>query len=207
MYGTAIHEAIGRYYARKLRGDKPELASMVRDFEQAFRSEGFITRTHEEERKRKGLETLSRFFDEDKKIDFKPDAIEENFEFRVGNVVVNGRYDLIITSGDGEILDFKTSDVDDQEEADRRMRDSTQMKMYALAWQAKYNKIPKTTLIFIESDIRASRVFKEKDLEKTEGLIADVARGIEANNFKPKPDKRQCSYCPYRDSCEDSLSK
>ncbi len=206
MYGTAIHEAIGRYYGRKLRGEKPSLASIVEDFEQAFRSEGFITRTHEEERKRKGLETLSRFYDEDQKIDFKPDAIEESFEFRVGNVVVNGRYDLVLTSGEGEILDFKTSDVDDQKEADSRMTKSTQMKMYALAWQSKYNTIPKTTLIFIESDIRASKVFKQKDLEKTEEMIVEVAKGIEENNFTPKPDKRQCSYCPYKDSCEDSLA-
>lgn len=206
MYGTAIHEAIGRYYARKLKGEKPDLKSMVEDFEQAFRSEGFITRTHEEERKRRGLETLSRFYDEDQKINFKPDAIEESFEFRVGNVVVNGRYDLINKSGEGEIFDFKTSEVDDQKDADSRMTKSTQMKIYALAWQARYNTIPKTTLIFIESDLRASKVFKQADLDKTEEMVAEVAKGIGANDFTPKPDKRQCQFCPYKDSCDDSLA-
>jgi CRISPR/Cas system-associated exonuclease Cas4 (RecB family) len=78
--------------------------------------------------------------------------------------------------------------------------------MYALSWQAKYNKIPKTTLIFIESDLRASKVFKESDLEKTKTLILEVSQGIRANNFKPKPDKRQCAFCPYRDSCKDSIA-
>ena len=206
MYGTAIHEAIGRYYLRKQKGDRPNLQSMIDDFEQAFRSEGFITRAHEEERKRKGLDTLSRFFEEDKKDNFNPSAIEESFEFRVGNVIVNGRYDLINKSGDGEILDFKTSDVSNQKDADSRVSKSTQMKMYALAWQAKYNTIPKTTLIFIESDIRASKVFKQDELDKTEDLILEVSEGISHNNFKPKPDKRQCTYCPYKDTCSDSLA-
>lgn len=206
MYGTAIHEAISRYYSRKQRGENPDLQSMIVDFEQAFRSEGFITRSHEEERKRKGLETLSRFFEEDQQNGFLPDSIEESFEFRVGNIIVNGRYDLVLKKADGEILDFKTSDVDDQKEADSRMNKSTQMKMYALSWQAKYNTIPKTTLIFIESDIRGSKVFKQTDLDKTEELIVDVAKGVELNDYKPKPDKRQCSYCPYKDICESSLS-
>jgi DNA helicase-2/ATP-dependent DNA helicase PcrA len=206
MYGTAIHEAIGRYYARKLKGEKPALQSLVEDFEQAFRSEGFITRSHEEERKRKGLETLSRFYDEDQKINFMPDAIEESFEFRVGKVIVNGRYDMVLKGENGEIIDFKTSDVDDQKEADRRVRESTQMKIYALAWRDKFNKVPKTTLVFIESDLRSGKVFKDSELEKTEELVIEVAKGIEENNYKPKPDKRQCNYCPYKDSCEDSLA-
>lgn len=207
MYGTAIHEAIGRYFARKIRGEKPDFASVVEDFNQCFTSEGFITRSHEEERKRAGLVTLRRFYDDDQLVNLMPNKIEESFDFNEDSVKISGRYDLILGEDDkAEIYDFKTSDVKDQKDADRRIRESMQMKMYALAWFEKYRKIPKTTLVFIESDIKGSRVFKEGELEKTKEIILEVARNIKANNFKSKPDKRQCGLCPYKDICKDSLT-
>jgi len=206
MYGTAIHEAIGRYYGRKLRGKKPDLQSLIDDFEQSFTSEGFITRAHEEERKRKGLETLARFYSEDQQANFTPDKIEESFEFRSGKVIVSGRYDLVVRGGEGEIFDFKTSCVKDQTEADERMKKSTQMMMYALAWRNNFNKIPKTTLIFIESNIKSSKVFKERELKKTEKMIEDVAEGIVKGDFKARPNPFQCKNCSYKDSCPDSLA-
>lgn len=206
MYGTAIHEAVGRYHARKMSGEKPDLQSMISDFEQSFVSEGFITREQEQERKRKGLETLAKFFNEDQKNKFIPDAVEENFEFRAGNVLVRGRYDLVVKGEGGEVLDFKTSEVDSQKDADSRASKSTQMKMYALAWQSKYNAICKTTLIFIESDLKATKKFSQKDLDKTQKMIENVAEGIKKEDFKAKPNPFQCRNCPYKNICPNSLS-
>lgn len=206
MYGTAIHEAVGRYYARKMIGEKPDLQSMISDFEQSFISEGFITREQEQERKRKGLETLAKFFNEDQKSKFVPDAVEESFEFRTGNVLVRGRYDLVVKSEGGEVLDFKTSEVDSQKDADSRASKSTQMKMYALAWQSKHNVICKTTLVFIESDLKATKKFGQKDLNKTEEMIKEVAEGIKQEDFKAKPNPFQCRNCPYKNICPDSLA-
>ena len=205
MYGTAIHEAIGRYFTRKLNKEKPTLKSMIEDFEQSFKSEGFITREHEEERKRKGIETLAKFYDEDQKVNLVPQKIEEQFDFYVGSVKITGRYDLIKGSGDEvEICDFKTSDVKDQKDAERRIKESTQMMIYALAWREKHSTTPITSLIFIESDLSASKKFSNEDLEKTKKIISDVARGIRASDFKATPDLRQCSLCSFREICPDA---
>jgi len=206
MYGTAIHEAISRYYQRKMLGEKPTLQSLKDDYEQSFRSEGFITRQHEEEKKRQGNETLKRFYIEDRKSSLMPDAVEEDFEFRINDILIRGRYDLVVKSGGGEIMDYKTSQVDDQEDANARIKKSTQMKIYALAWQSRLKSIPKTTLIFIESDIRASQVFKQKDLDKTQEMILEVAEGIKKGVFKAVPNPYQCRNCPFRDTCPDSLA-
>jgi len=206
MYGTAIHEAVGRYFARKLRGAKPDYESLVSDFNQSFTSEGFITREHEEERKRKGLETLAKFYDEDQKINLLPDKVEQRFEFNLGDVKISGRYDLVLTRGaETEIYDFKTSDVKSQKDADRRVRESTQMMIYALAWLEKYKTVPKTTLIFIESDLRAEKKFTSEELDKTRQIISDVAAGVKKANFKATPSLRQCSLCPYKDICEEAV--
>ncbi|TSC94284.1 MAG: hypothetical protein Athens101428_383 [Candidatus Berkelbacteria bacterium Athens1014_28] len=207
MYGTAIHEAIGRYFQRKIALEKPTLESLISDFNQTFISEGFITREHEEERKRKGILTLTRFYEEDQKNNLLPEKIEERFEFFEDNVKINGRYDLILKSGgDFIICDFKTSEVTDQKKAGDRMRESTQMKIYALAWKEKFGEIPKTQLNFIESGIIGERKFSESDLEKTKELIFEVAGGIRAGDYTAKPTERQCQMCPYNEICPESMA-
>lgn len=206
MYGTAVHEAIGRFYARKIRGEKPDLKSLLINFDQSFSSDGFITREHEMERKRSGIETLTRFFEEDQKANLIPYKIEDSFEFSEDNIKVNGRYDLIIKNQDTyEIFDFKTSAVKDQKDADTRIKKSTQMMMYALAWQRKNHQIPKTTLYFIESNLKGERIFSEKELEATRIMILEVAQGIRAGDYQAEPDLRACQYCAYNEICQDSL--
>ncbi len=207
MYGTAIHEALQRYFSKKQRGEKPDLDSLLTDFQIYFKNEGFITRNHEEQRYKTAIETLSRFYSEDQRTDLIPDMIEERFEFAEDGLKINGRYDLVNKNKDGaEILDFKTSEVKDQAEADRRIRESTQMKIYALAWYEKYNEIPQTTLFFIESDKKGTRLFKEPDLEKTRQMIIEVAQGIKAEDYTAKPDSRKCKWCPYKFTCPDSAA-
>ena len=103
-----------------------------------------------------------------------------------------------------EICDFKTSEVKEQKDADRRIKDSTQMMMYALAWYEKYKVIPKTTLIFIESGLRGSKTFSLKELDDTKKMIFDVAEGIRKLDMTAKPDLFQCKQCPYSDICIES---
>lgn len=206
MYGTAIHEAIGRYFQAKIASKKPTIDSLISDFNQSFISEGFITRQHEEERKKKGILTLERFFEEDQKNNLIPEKIEERFEFFEDNVKINGRYDLILKDKDGiTICDFKTSEVTDQKKAGDRVRESTQMKIYALAWKEKYGEIPKTQLNFIESGIVGERKFTENELEKTKELIFEVANGIRVGDYSAKPTQRQCQMCPYNEICPESM--
>lgn len=207
MYGTAIHEALQRYFNKKIAGEKPDLDSLLLDFNTFFKNEGFITRVQEEEKHRSAIETLSRFYSKDQEENLLPDMIEEKFEFTQEKVKVSGRYDLVIKDKSGsEIVDFKSSDVKDQKEADKRIRESTQMKIYALAWEEKYGLIPKTTLSFIESGITGSRIFKETDLEKVREMINDVAEGIRKKDYSAKPNSRNCKYCPYRFACPDAIS-
>ena len=204
-YGTAIHEAIGRYYSRKISGLKPDLKSLIGDYEQAFVSEGYITREHEEQRRKKGIETLTKFFDEDKKLNLMPAKVEERFEFELRGARVTGRYDLITGKGESvEIRDFKTSDVKDQKHADQRVKDSIQMMIYALAWRKKHDVTPETTLVFIESDLTATKKIATEEISEIENIIENVARGIKDGNFKAKPDSRQCTLCSYHDICPES---
>ncbi|MFA6963611.1 MAG: ATP-dependent DNA helicase [Patescibacteria group bacterium] len=205
MYGTAIHAALDHYFNRKINGEIPTLEQLLADYETAFKNIGFITRDQEELRYKQGLMTLTRFYNDDSDNPTNPTKVEEVFEFSENKVKVNGRYDLICGVGESaEIRDFKTSDVREQKDADRRIKDSTQMKIYALAWYEKYSVIPKTTLLFIESGLRGEITYTEKDLEETKEMIMAVAEGLRKQDLKAKPDMFQCKMCPYSDICPDS---
>ncbi|MDH4358913.1 MAG: ATP-dependent helicase [Candidatus Berkelbacteria bacterium] len=206
MYGTAIHAALSHYYLRKIAKKKVSFDQLTSDFIAAFNNVGFISREQEEERKRSGIETLTRFYEEDIKNNLVPSAVEERFEFSEGKVKVNGRYDIVLGSKDSvEIVDFKTSRVTEQKEADRRIKESTQMMIYALAYWQKYSRMPKTTLYFIESGLKGENIFQDKDLAKTKEMIREVEMGIRSNNMKAKPNKRSCRDCPFKDICPEAI--
>ncbi len=205
MYGTAVHAALDHYFQRKLAGQKPDYKQLISDFKSSFRNVGFITREHEDTRYKTGLETLSRFYNLDQKEPVMPAAVEERFEFSENKIKVNGRYDLIVGKDkEANIIDFKTSKVKDQKDADRRVKDSTQMKIYALAWYEKFGFIPKSTLYFIEHNLQGEVVYKPKQLEKTKEMILEAGEGIKKGKLKATPAQRQCSLCPYSDICPDS---
>ena len=205
MYGTAVHAALDYYFSKKLRGGTPTLKELITQFDTAFRNVGFITTEHEDLRHRQGIETLTRFYTDDQKDPTIATEVETPFEFAENKVKINGRYDLIAgTKEKSEIIDFKTSAVDEQKEADRRIKSSTQMMIYALAWYEKYKTIPKTSLVFIESGLIGSRIFNMKELEETKQMIFDVAAGIRKNDMTAKPDQFQCKQCPYSDICPES---
>ena len=202
MYGTAIHAALDRYFRRKIAKEELTLSSLISDFETAFKNIGFISRDQEELRKQSGISTLTKFFDFDQKAGRTPKEVESEFEFNENNVKINGRFDLIYDDQEfPEIYDFKTSDVREQKDADRRIKESTQMMIYALAWFEKYKTIPKTSLYFIESGLTGEITFSIKTLEKTKEMIFEAAKGIKSGDFNAKPDLYICKNCPYKDIC------
>jgi DNA helicase-2/ATP-dependent DNA helicase PcrA len=205
MYGTAIHAALDHYFGRKIIGEIPTLEQLITDYKTAFKNVGFITREQEDLRYKQGLETLTNFFAADQKNPTIPSAVEIPFEFAENKIKINGRYDLVCGEGENaEIKDFKTSAVKEEKDAKDRIKKSTQMMIYALAWYEKFGVIPKTTLVFIESGLEGSSVFKEKDLEKTKDMIFQVAEGIRKQDMTAKPDARNCQLCPYHDICPES---
>ena len=205
MYGTAIHAALDHYFARIIKKEKPTLKQLISDYNLAFKSAGFISREQEDLRRTNGISTLTKFYQEDQNDKKRPTKVEEVFEFNEENAKVNGRYDLIYENkNEVEIRDFKTSDVREQKDADKRIKESTQMQIYALAWYEKYGIIPKTTLYFIESGLKGETTFKPSELEKTRTMIKEVVEGIKKNDMNAKPETFQCRMCPYKEICPEA---
>jgi DNA helicase-2/ATP-dependent DNA helicase PcrA len=167
-----------------------------------------------------------------------PAYVEREFNFSLDGDRIRGRWDRVdiepaTSSADGNdrlsarpqadlvsptldllgrervtITDYKSSDVRDPVKARQRARDSLQLQIYAMAYEAMTGRLPDAVqLHFLESGLVGRVDIDPKRLAKARGKIAEAAAGIRARDFAPKPDVLACSYCAYRDICPSSAAK
>jgi DNA helicase II / ATP-dependent DNA helicase PcrA len=106
------------------------------------------------------------------------------------------------------ITDYKSSDVRDPARARQRARESLQLQIYAMGYEAMTGRLPDAVqLHFLDSGLIGRAEVEPKRLEKARAQIARTAAGIRARDFAPKPDYLSCSYCPFREICPSSAAR
>ncbi|HTG09511.1 MAG TPA: ATP-dependent DNA helicase, partial [Candidatus Eisenbacteria bacterium] len=209
VYGNALHKAVEFYLRRRAAGNYTALEDFLTAFDNAWRNEGFLTREHEEQRKRGGIAALTRFYHEEEASGQKPTDVEREFGFTLGLDRVRGRFDRVDETPDGlVIVDYKSSDVTDQKKADQRARESLQLKIYALAQFEMTGRLPaRVELRFLESGLVGRHKPTDLDLAKAREAIADAARGIRHREFEATPEYQACRYCPYNQICPNTATQ
>jgi DNA helicase-2/ATP-dependent DNA helicase PcrA len=203
IYGRAMHDAVSKYFQYKLSGKKMELGDLLEAFRQAFDPQGFLDEKHQKARLRVGQEALSKFFHDEEKRDSRPLYIEKEFSFILETNKINGRFDRVDMEEDGAIIiDFKTSQIKTQKEADKRVKESLQLALYALAYANIFGKFPKkVALYFLESGIIGAKEVEEEDSQAVKEKIKTVATGIRQQNYAATPTYMACTYCAYNQIC------
>jgi DNA helicase-2/ATP-dependent DNA helicase PcrA len=103
------------------------------------------------------------------------------------------------------ITDYKSSDVRDPARARQRARDSLQLQIYAMGYEALTGRLPDAVqLHFLDSGLVGRAEVDPKRLARARAQIAKAAAGMRARDFTPKPDPLSCSYCPFREICPAS---
>jgi DNA helicase-2/ATP-dependent DNA helicase PcrA len=106
------------------------------------------------------------------------------------------------------ITDYKSSDVRDPVVARQRARDSLQLQIYAMAYEAMTGRLPDAVqLHFLDSGLVGRAEVEPARLEKARAKIAGAAAGIRARDYTPKPSVLACTYCPFRDICPSSVAR
>lgn len=187
VYGISVHAALEYFYTEKLAGRQPKKETMLEVFRSAWRSEGFVSIRHENERRQQGEVSLSRYYLHHIDV-FEPIvAVEQEFNLKIEEYKINirGRYDLVVKNTETHgvsIRDFKTSHVANERVAKDKVRDSVQMGIYALAWDSlSTEKVTSIALYFTESQLLAERTKIEH--EKTLKKIAEAVDGIRAGKY------------------------
>jgi len=203
IYGRAMHEAVSKYYQYKMSGRKMSLADILNAFRGSFDPQGFIDLKHQEERLCVGEAALTRFFKDEQRRKVNPKFIEEPFNFKFKDIKITGRFDRVDEEPEGAvIMDFKTSEIKTQKDADKRVKTSSQLRLYSFAYQSIFGRLPKrVALYFLESGIIGLKEISEEDLDEIKEDIVEVAQGIRNEDFEATPAYMACAYCAYNQIC------
>jgi len=105
------------------------------------------------------------------------------------------------------ITDYKSSDLRDPARARQRARESLQLQIYAMGYEAMTGRLPdQLALHFLDSGLVGKVDVDPKRLAKARDRIATAAAGIRAREYGATPDAMACSWCPFRDICPSSAA-
>jgi DNA helicase-2/ATP-dependent DNA helicase PcrA len=203
VYGNTIHKVVEYYLKRRVAGNYTSLEDLLAVYEREWENQGFLTWEHQEARKAAGHEALIRFWNHEEAEGVRPGHVEKEFGFTLGRNRVRGRYDRVDEDLLGAVIvDYKTSEVTKQKDADRRARESLQLKIYALAWREMTGAFPqRVELRFVESHAVGRHVPTEEDAQKAIEAVQAAAAGIRARRFEATPSRQACRYCAYNQIC------
>ncbi|MEA2609875.1 MAG: ATP-dependent helicase UvrD/PcrA, partial [Chloroflexota bacterium] len=106
------------------------------------------------------------------------------------------------------ITDYKSSDVRDPAKARQRARDSLQLQIYAMGYEAMTGRLPDAVALhFLESGLVGKVAVEPARLAKARARIARAAVGMRARDYTPRPDYLACTYCAFRDICPSSVAR
>jgi DNA helicase-2/ATP-dependent DNA helicase PcrA len=203
VYGSTIHAVVEFYLKRRVEGNYTSLEDLLAEYDRKWLNQGFLTWEHQEARKAAGREALTRFWHQEEAEGLKPAYVEKDFAFSVGNNRVRGRFDRVDEELLGTVIvDYKTSEVTKQKDADRRVAESLQLKTYALAWREMTGRLPqRVELRFIESHVTGRHTPADADADEAIAAVRAAAAGIRARRFDATPSRQACRYCAYGQIC------
>jgi DNA helicase-2/ATP-dependent DNA helicase PcrA len=204
VYGSTVHRVVEAYLRRRVAGNYTSLEDLLGMYEREWENQGFLTWEHQEARKAAGREALTRFWHQEETEGLKPTHVEKEFGFTLGTDRVRGRFDRVDEDLFGAtIIDYKTSEVTRQKDADRRAAESLQLKIYALAWRAMTGgTLPqRVELRFIESQVVGRHTPTGEDVAAAADAVSAAAAGIRARRFDATPSYSACRYCAYGQIC------
>jgi DNA helicase-2/ATP-dependent DNA helicase PcrA len=106
------------------------------------------------------------------------------------------------------ITDYKSSDVRDPAKARQRARESLQLQIYAMGYEAMTGRLPDAlALHFLESGLVGRVAVDPKRLARARARIARAAEGMRARDYTPTPDYLACTYCAFREICPSSVAR
>ncbi len=107
------------------------------------------------------------------------------------------------------ITDYKSSDVRDPAKARQRARDSLQLQIYAMGYEAMTGRLPDAVALhFLESGLVGRVAVDPKRLAKARDEDRDRRPpGCAPATTRRRPDYLACTYCAFRDICPASVAR
>ena len=107
------------------------------------------------------------------------------------------------------ITDYKSSDVRDPAKARQRAKDSLQLSIYAMGYEAMTGRLPDAVALhFLDSGLVGTAPVDRKRIEKAREAIRTAAAGIRAAGLRgrARPPARAAA-APFREICPSSAAR
>jgi len=132
--------------------------------------------------------------------------VERHFRVKLEDIVITGSMDRVDEGPGGVgLIDYKTSEKDDEEKADEASRKSLQLSVYALAYRELTERLPdRLELRYVLTGTTGVSSCDEERVAKARAKIEEIAAAIRSGAFEARPDARKCSICACRPICKES---
>lgn len=218
-FGILIHNVLERFHSEEMKsgrqgssgssgqfgnGGRPgSLDRLLGLLEAGWRRTGFGASDDELQYRDRAVASLARYHERHVREASEPVWLERSFSFAIGDHHLRGRIDRVDKRPDGayELIDYKTG----EQSAASKLSEDLQLALYRVAareaWQLE---AAQGAYWYVLSDERISVDPAPDDTERVERTVLDVANGIEAQDFEPRPSFEICSWCDYRLICPAS---
>jgi DNA helicase-2/ATP-dependent DNA helicase PcrA len=208
QFGTIMHLALMR--AGRLRREGRTLTpELLRDLHQ----EAWETIPLTEPRRRPALEALgwrllAGFLDAGG-LEARPAIVEQPFVVDLDGWTLRGVIDRVDEPSDADggsgawrIIDYKTGSPVPAS----RLRRDLQLALYALGARHALGLDPvELEIAYLRDGRRLPVPAGEELMDEARRAGAEVATGVRAGRFEARPERRRCSLCAYRLTCEAAL--
>jgi len=200
VHGVILHEVLRQAGELRRKGQEVTSRRLSTLHEKVWRSTAFPDPRRAPAFKRHGAAELEAYRARGG-FDAIPAYLEQPFDVAVDGWKLRGIIDRVDPSGEGwRIIDYKSG-----RPVARRRRD-LQVALYALAATSALN------LRSVELEVAYLASGESVVVEKVDRLIdeaqaegSQVADGVRAGSFEPRPERRRCRLCPYRLACTEAL--
>lgn len=207
-FGILIHQVLERFHAEQmgLGVDAPpasgegDLQRLLELFDAGWERSGFRSSDEDLRLRELAVQALRRYHERQSASEASPVWLERGFEFAIGPHRVRGRVDRVdrLPDGEHELIDYKTGRPKAQEE----LIDDVQLPLYRLGAREDWGIEAKLqSYYYVLEDVKVPLVSSEEDTQRVERTVLEVAAGIEALDFEPKPSPEVCGWCDFRTSC------
>lgn len=195
-YGSYMHSFIEEINeARKEHRPLRPLTVLLENLEAGWQKAGYASKSQRERALAQAKETLTYYY---KLADSSPAPItvEDKFEAVLPeNIIIHGRLDAVYKTDDGiEIRDYKTGyAVRSEDDAKKKARESKQLTLYALAWQAIHGELPdKVTLHYVDMGLLGTASRQQRSVDTLHANLVAAVDNLKQGIF---PAAGRHDYC------------
>ena len=169
-------------------------------YDVSWRRSGLGDSDDERQFRRRGAEALERYWQAERDSDAEPVWFERSFSFKLGPHLLRGRVDRVDRRPDGsyELIDYKTGKAKTEDE----LREDVQLSLYQMGARESWRlETSAQSYFYVLTGEKVPVTHSPEELERVSATVAEIADGILAQEFEPKPSYDICRFCDYRIIC------